>query len=127
VATTRPATPENRNAVKASFVWYMGGLLVFFSMADWGVKGWTESYWIWTMAKDTIFIFALWSVCEKYRKQIFPILFYSIIRTVWEIIAQGFNKDVNNSMVLDYMFYIILSIVILNLLTQLKKEWNRNS
>lgn len=74
-AITLRVVPASHKIVKAAFVWYMGGLLVFFAMANWNVKGWTESYWIWTMIKDTVFIGALYSVCEKYRKQIFPIFF----------------------------------------------------
>jgi hypothetical protein len=137
----RPAARESHRAVFVCFTWYMGGLLIFFAMANWTVRGWTESYWIWTMAKDfwyTLTVYCLVGFIQKLIKDhdlkikfpinaidLLPILFFTVIRTIWEIIAQVFNKDINNSMVLDYMFYVLLSIVILNLLNQLRKEWNQ--
>lgn len=142
-AITRPAIRESHRAAFLCLSWYMGGLLIFFAMADWTIKGWTESYWIWTMAKDFWFVLALYCLVGYIQKLIkdhdlkikypirpvdlFPILFFTVIRTIWEIIAQAFNKDINNSMVLDYMFYILLSIAILNLLNQLRNQWKRQN
>lgn len=124
-AITRPAAPANLKGVKIALVWYMSGLLLFFSSADWSVTGWTAGYWIWTMIKDTLFLYAALTAIPNLRNTVYPIFFYSIIRSVWEIIAQTLNKDINDSMVLDYMFYIILTITVYNLAKNIVNQWKK--
>lgn len=131
IRTTLEATilrfPGSRNKIVAASVgFYVAGLLLFFAMADWERPGWTESYWMWTMAKDTLFLTAIYLSNPKNRRIIFPILLFSIFRSVWEIIAQCFNKDANSTRVVDFLFYILLSISLTQILIpHLTRLWSK--
>src|SRR3954462_11513166 len=76
-AITRPTQAVIRNTIIGSFIWYMGVLSYFLAFADFTVPMYKKMYWIWSMGKDPLFILSIYSLLPKYRKQIFPILFFS--------------------------------------------------
>src|SRR4051812_5773797 len=127
VAITHPTQAAIRNTIIGSFIWYMGGLSYFLAFADFTVPMYKKMYWIWAMGKDPLFILSIYSLLPKYRKQIFPILFFSLTRFTWEIIAQASGQDANRAMVVDYMFWIVLSIISLQLINTLRNSWSQNS
>lgn len=117
----------NHKTLKAAFGIYMGGLLVFFAMADFSVAEWRKAYYIWAMLKDVGFILTIYQLIPKFRKEIYPVLFFSLIRFTWEVISAATMKDVNHIMIVDYLFYLTLFITVAKLLNRLKKEWQELS
>ncbi len=121
--TPEPAAPVNRKHLYAALIYYMGGMLVFYAAADFDKVGWVKAWWIWCMTKETVFVAALYLILKPYRRVIYPVLYFSVIRSVWEIVAQLWDQDINNTHIINALFYILCMITIGRLAKDLKNQW----
>ena len=116
------ALRESRKHIYAVLIYYMGGMLVFYAAADFDKPGWVKAWWIWSMTKESVFVAALYLIVKPLRRVIFPMLFFSCIRSAWEIVAQLCNQDINNTRIINALFYILFMITIGRLAKDLKAK-----
>lgn len=86
---------------------YMVGLLVFYV---WGLfsTGWYEVYYLWDKGKDALVFWAIYILISKKLKwAILPVLIFSIVRFIWQILSSVLKADINNEKAIDYLFIIL--------------------
>ena len=112
--------------ITTAFVWYLGGIMFFLLCADFDSNALdVKLYWLWAQGKDPLFIYTIYLLSPKYRNEIYPILFFSLIRFLWEIVAQTATQDVNSIVIVDYLFYLTLFITVMRLFKRLRNEWKK--
>ena len=99
--------------IKISVFVYCAGLFIFylmgsFSMYD-SLPNWL--YYLWDKSFGAGFFVWLTLYCNVYksdRKIIAPIVFFSLIRFIWDIISSLTNVSVNNENVVAVLFILLL-------------------
>ena len=91
-----------------AMLFFIFGLLVFYSIADFEKNAWYAAYCIWDKGKNMIFIWVLY-LMSKRLKSLFLITFiFSIIRFIWEIVSLIMVKDINSKPVISFLFILFL-------------------
>jgi hypothetical protein len=96
--------------MRKSIAFYVLGLLVFTTMATFGVNYWDSIYFIWDKAKDSIFLFTIWQFSKKkYHNTMRPVFILSLVRLLWDFVANLTGIYVNNTLAVGILFtlYII--------------------
>jgi hypothetical protein len=112
-----------RSELPASIYFYIGGCLFFLAFAKFGMAGWKKVYYVWSFSKDFLFIYTIYLLKPKLKSDLSPILFFAAIRCIWEIIATSTDLQVNSKIIVDYLFYLLVTILILQLINRLRKKW----
>lgn len=83
---------------------YIVGLLVFYTWGQFST-GWYEYYYIWDKAKDLLLVWALYSVVSNRLKwAVLPVLTFSFVRLLWQIISTLTGWDINNVKAAGFLF-----------------------
>jgi hypothetical protein len=93
-----PTAPEIRNRlVTIAAYTFIGGMVLFLSIkvADNDLATY-KTYYLWDKAKDCLFIFCLLILCEPLRRFLLIVLFYSLIRFLWQIFITVTNENIND-------------------------------
>lgn len=109
---------------RSSIMWYLLGLLLFYHMADFSNPVWGHLYYVWDKGKDVLLLVALAGLAPKHRKQILPVIIFSIIRLLWEVAAWLINQNINGSKVIDYLFLLCLVVYLWPFIKE-SKEWQK--
>lgn len=86
---------------------------------------WDDLYYIWNNGLFLLlFILVRCFVIDKYRSSFNPIIFYSLIRFLWEVASPITNRvEVNHPTATTVLFSILLTGAIILLLADLKKRY----
>lgn len=85
-------------------------MLVFYT---WGIigTGWHDLYYLWDKAKDLLlFIAIFFLVHKKVRWAIKPIIVFSSIRLIWQIISSLTGLNINNTKIVGWLFIAAATI-----------------
>lgn len=110
----------------AAIVVYMIGLLIFYV---WGVfnTGWYEYYYLWDKGKDFIMFIVLYQPeNRKMKAAILPVVIFSIIRFLWQLISSVTGLDINIPIITDYLFILLASVCSYLMLKELIK-WHKSN
>lgn len=105
---------------------YIVGLLVFYV---WGIvnTGWHEYYYLWDKGKDLLVFIAMYEIANKrLKKAIKPVIIFSIIRFLWQVISSVTSSDINNVKAVDYLF-VTLVLVCSYLTIKDLYEWHKSN
>src|SRR4029079_4797703 len=85
-------------------VWYVGGLLIFhmmdqFSTQNYSNPVWDRVYYVWLKALHLIVWVTLYERCAEEQPLIRPVVIYSLIALLWEIISWITGMDWNESII----------------------------
>ena len=109
---------------RSSIMWYLLGLLLFYHMADFGKPFWGHLYYVWDKGKDVLLLVTLAGLAPRHRKQILPVIIFSIIRFLWEVATWIISTDINGSRVIDYLFLLCLAAYLWPFIKE-SKEWQK--
>lgn len=112
--------------VKISIGWFLFGLLVFYHDAIFDMNIWAEMYYVWDKSKDVFLLMALWKCLRKLRSSILPLLIFSIIRLVWDLIAYCINENINNELIVNNLFGVCLVVYLVMIIKELL-EWRKQN
>ena len=110
--------------IALSLIWYLLGLIVFYTFGQIGIDYWAEIYYVWDKAKDVLFIWAIYQLIKG--KAFLWVLIFSIIRFVWEIFSLILGTSVNNEKAVAALF-LILSILCLAILLRDVSKWRKQN
>lgn len=113
------------NIVKVSIGWYLTGLLIFHTKADFTNPIWSKWYYTWQKSGDCLYLLALHYLVPKYRKHLTPAIIYSIIRLCFQIIGFFRKTGQNDQFIVTTLYLIVLTIVIYHTINQLRNEWKQ--
>lgn len=104
---------------------YMVGLLVLYT---WGQlnNGWYEYYYLWDKGKDVLLLLALYSVAGRFKWAVMPVIIFSIVRFVWQIISSITGWNINNVQAVGWLFIILAFPCSFLLLKELFK-WHKSN
>lgn len=82
---------------------YMIGLLILYT---WGQlsDGWYEYYYLWDKCKDLLLVSALYYCAGRLRWAVLPVVLFSIIRLLWQIVSTITGLDINNTKAVGILF-----------------------
>src|SRR5574341_1493155 len=100
------------NIVKIAIGWYITGLLIFHTKADFTNHIWTKIYYSWQKTGDCLYLLALYYLVPSYRRPLTPIIFYSIIRLCFQIIGFFRKTGQNDQFIITSLYLIALTIVV---------------
>ena len=91
---------------------YLFGLLVFLTMAIFGTPIWDYAYYMWdkTVGAGFLVWYLIYKSVAKDRKIVAPIMWFSFIRFVWEVVSLSFSIHINNKWVISLLFIILIFI-----------------
>lgn len=106
--------------------WYITGLLVFHSMAEFSSESyanpiWDRIYYVWNKAIP-VMIFTILHDLTPYKKLIRPIFFYSLIAFIWEIISWITGTSWNDNPITTVLFLTMVFVVVYLTYKQLSRE-----
>ena len=90
--------------IRVAIAVYMVGLLVFYT---WGQinTGWHELYFAWDKGKDLILMLGIREILPpKHRSIVTPLIWFSLIRFVWQIISTITGLNINNTEIVGWLF-----------------------
>ncbi len=99
--------------IKIFVALYMGGMMIWLSAADFGTTGWDGAYFLWdTFCKGSVLC---WWCLLRYgpyevKKCVYPVLLFSIIRLLWEILSLCTGIHINDEMPVMVLFLIAISV-----------------
>lgn len=103
---------------------YMVGLLILYT---WGQinTGWHDVYYIWDKGKDLLlFIGIYYLIPRSQRNIIVPIIWFSVIRFIWQIVSTLTGLNINNTEAVGWLF-IGAAGVCSYLMLKGFKEWRK--
>ena len=99
--------------MKTVIVFFIAGLLLFYTKAIFDFELWNAVYFLWDKGKDLLILIVLWDIVnKKSRKILTPVLWLSGIRFLWEIVSLISGVNVNNNLWVA-VFFTLLSIYVL--------------
>lgn len=107
--------------MKVAISWYVLGLLVFYFAATFDTRLWDWAYYLW----DKGFAVLVWYAIYRLSKErvVIPVLVFSILRLIWEIISYFTGVSVNNTRAIAIGFVLLCAIC----LYQTYKECSREN
>lgn len=108
-------------------LWYVGGLLIFhmmdqFSTSSYSNPIWDRIYYVWLKALHFIVMVVLYNRLKEEQPLIRPVVIYSLIALLWEIISWITGMDWNDSRVTTTLFLTLLFVIIS---LTVKKQYDR--
>lgn len=118
----------DHNTITEVSIWlYVIPLLIFTAIAG-ELQGWASIYYCWDKGKDCVWICILYgTLSEGKRNRLFPIVFFSFLRFLWELIATIFNMGVNFPYYVDWVFYTLCVFTITLTIKDLRKNVKKNA
>lgn len=112
------------NAFTEVSMWlYVVPLLLFTAVIDLSQVEWAGVYYSWDKGKDFLFIFILYhTLSESKRKRFYPIVLFTFLRFLWELIATIFDVSVNFPFYVDWAFYALLVFTVTLTIKDLRKH-----
>lgn len=86
---------------------YIVGMLVFYR---WGQlnTNWYEYYYIWDKSKDVLFLIGIYYLVPRwFRLAVVPVIIFSLVRLLWQIISTFTGLNINNTKVIGWLFVIL--------------------
>ncbi len=108
----------------SALLFYLLGVMVFLTAADFSIIHWVNAYYVWDKLKDVILITAIYALLPKYRKSIRWALGYAMIRVGWEVAAWIMELDVNGKKAVNSLFLVLATAVVVLVVKDLK-EWQK--
>lgn len=110
--------------VAAALSVYIIGLLILYTWGQFN-QGWYEYYYLWDKGKDLLFFIGIHCLIEnRYKWAVKPVIFFSIIRFVWQIISSITEWNINNVKIVGWLFIVLALICSFLTLKELIK-WHR--
>jgi hypothetical protein len=109
--------------IRIAIAVYMVGLLILYT---WGQinTGWHDVYYLWDKGKDLVLFLGVYHILPLPNKKfIVPVLWFSLIRFVWQIISTLTGLNINNTEVVGWLF-IIAAGTCSYLMLKGFKEWH---
>lgn len=102
---------------------YVIGLLIFYV---WGIfnQGWYEYYYLWDKGKDLLIFIALFQPDKRLKTAIVPVIVFSLIRFLWQLISSVTGLDINTPKITDYLFTLLALVCSYLTLKELLK-WHK--
>jgi len=105
---------------------FLVGLLMFLTKADFSKEGWSEVYFVWDKAKDLLALFIFYLLKRKYRPILLLIIIPASIRFIWDFIAYFLQVDVNIKGITTIQWLIVTGIIIFLSIKDLISQWNQH-
>ena len=113
---------DHNKATEASIWLYVVPLLLYTAIGD-ELQGWASAYYCWDKGKDFIWITLLYhTLSEGKRNRLYPIVLFSFLRFLWELIATIFNVGMNFPYFVDWLFYALLVFTITLTIKDMRKK-----
>src|SRR5690349_8914072 len=95
--------------IQIALCFYMIGLLILYV---WGQlnNGWSEYYYIWDKGKDLLVFIALYLVAKRLRWAVIPVIVFSAVRFIWQIISSITGWNINNTRAVGILFIVLAMI-----------------
>lgn len=103
---------------------FLVGIIIFLTKADFSKEGWTEAYFIWDKGKDIFLLVILWLVKIRFRPILRLIIGLASIRLLWEIIAYFLKIDINIDPAIT-MLWVTATAIIVYLSIKDLNQWNQ--
>lgn len=107
---------RHKSMIRVAIAGYCSGLVIcymFLAFGEWDSLP-NIAYFIWdkTFGGSLMMWLSLYMVCAATdRKAIAPVLFFSIIRVIWEIVVVTLGIGVNNSTGICILFVILIVVI----------------
>jgi len=100
--------------IKVAVVWFLMGLLFFYTAAVFksydALPNWI--YYCWAKFDSVLMWIVVYELCRRdMRKIIFPVLIFSIIRFIWDIVSFFTGVSVNNSSAVGFLFMLLVTVI----------------
>ncbi len=99
--------------VDVYIAFYLGGMLLWLTFANFGAPAWDHAYFIWeAVFGSSIFSWLAIFCCSENstRKKVFPVLLYTCFHLIWEVICAVAKIDYNNEIGVMVLFLIAITI-----------------
>ena len=111
--------------LRIGIVLYIIGLTVFYVEATFERWWWQELYYIWSKCLHLVLFWGIHQIVPREKKKIvFPVLIFSIIRFLWQVIVSITGWDINDARAVAILF-TLLSIVCSYLTLKGLVKWGR--
>ncbi len=105
-------------------IWYIMGLFVFYTAATFdsyeNLPEWIY-YW-WAKLLDVLLFITVYNhVPTKWKAPLKPVIYFSIIRFVWDIISYITGLSVTNSIWVAFLFMVLTALLFWAFI----KEWQK--
>lgn len=109
-------------------MWFVGGLLTFhmmdeFSTASYSNPVWDRIYYLWLKALHFFAFIVLYDRCEREQPLIRPVVVYTLIALLWEIISWATGMDWNDTTGTTILFLTLLCVIILYTAKTFTDQW----
>lgn len=116
--------------LKAAIAIYLVGLLVFYTLAVDNIPAWRGSYYLWDKmcGGGWLLWYVIYINCKE-RQIVAPVLWFSVIRFIWEIVSLITGITVSNEWAIAIMFIILVALtgyVCLHPMGRIGKFLNKN-
>lgn len=92
---------------------YLGGMVTWLAFAEFGQPAWDNAFFIWeAVAQSSLMCWlSLFFCCDvKIKKKVFPVLIFSGVKLLWEIVSAWTGIDINSEKIVMALFLMAISI-----------------
>lgn len=91
---------------------YLVGLLVFYTRATFDIPMWAWTYWIWEKgcSHSVLSIYIIYKLSHE-KRLIAPVLAFTFIRFLWEIVSAFTGIYSNNQWVVAGLFMVLVVVI----------------
>jgi len=96
--------------LKLAISTYLIGMLVFLTVADFTHPNWKYAYFVWDKVVGAGLV--VWYLLYKYTRKRFivPVIFFSLVRLLWEAGSWIFSVHINNEWAVTALFCVLIVI-----------------
>lgn len=97
--------------LRAGIILYVIGLTVFYVEATFERWWWHEIYYLWDKCLLVFLFWGIHQIVPREKKRIvFPVLIFSIIRLVWQIVVSITGWEINDARAVAALFILLSAL-----------------